>query len=114
MGARRVPLAGQRFGIAAVIEPEVRVNGERCARLRCDCGTVYLAPLRRLYAGQRGSCGCRRAGRPRRKGGYVSKARNGYTVVVYVGHYKTRQQAEAVARRARAYLAPDPAGEAAS
>lgn len=114
MGARRVPLVGQRFGIATVIEPEVHAGKERCARLRCACGTVYVAPLRRLYAGQRGSCGCKRTGRPRTKSGYVTKGRNGYTVTVYVGHFKTKEQAEAVARRARAYLAPDPDRKVAS
>jgi hypothetical protein len=55
--------AGQRFGRAVVVDPDVRAGkrGERGARLRCDCGTEYEAVLSRLLGGGARSCGCLRA-----------------------------------------------------
>jgi hypothetical protein len=113
-----VVFTGQRFGGAVVTDPEIRLGqtetkpwGYRYARMRCDCGTAYVAQLSHLYAGRSRSCpGCatREHGRKRRKtGGHVYKANRGWCVVVYVGHYKSRAEAEGVARRARAVLVPD-------
>ncbi len=57
--------AGQRFGLGVVLDPEVRImrgtRATRGARLQCDCGTVYEAPLKKLCRGERTSCGCKRA-----------------------------------------------------
>jgi hypothetical protein len=62
--------AGQRFGRGTVLDPEIRVpradrpgRGERGARLRCDCGTIYDALLSHLLAGNVLSCGCQRRDR---------------------------------------------------
>lgn len=59
--------AGQRFNHGIVIDPEIRTgisrakpNGVRGARLRCDCGTEYEAPLSQLTSGRIHSCGCKR------------------------------------------------------
>src|SRR6266550_4088333 len=60
---------GQRFGRGTVIDPEVRVfrrkagkaGGDRGARLRCDCGTEWVALLSHLYRGDVKSCGCQRS-----------------------------------------------------
>lgn len=56
---------GQRFVRGEVVDPEIRVgvrkakpNGERGARLRCDCGKEYSARLSDLFAGAVQSCGC--------------------------------------------------------
>lgn len=63
---------GQRIGRGVVIEPSIRTgftpsmpDGRPGARLRCDCGTTYEAPLLSLVA-RNGrintqSCGCLRA-----------------------------------------------------
>jgi hypothetical protein len=63
--ARLFAEAGQRFGRGVVIDPEVRTGGTeskprgyRAARLRCDCGTEYTAPVHRLLNGRIVSCGC--------------------------------------------------------
>lgn len=108
---------GQRFGKGVVIEPEVRVNrseakpsGYRAARLVCDCGTKYLAPLSALFARRNRACpGCvaKDQGRSRRVvGGTIRRSSKGYTVSVYVGHCKTEAEARELARRARAVLLP--------
>lgn len=113
-----VVFPGQRFGGATVTEPEIRLGqtkakpwGYRYARLKCDCGTPYLAQLSHLYAGRGRACsGCSRRDqyRKRRKvGGHVYKANRGWCVTVYVGHFKSRAEAEDVARRARAVLIPE-------
>lgn len=109
-------MPGERFGMGVVIDPEVRVrrqpraNGrprdERCARLQCDCGNIYLAQIRFLINGTRKSCGCMRRGRRRAPGGRVYPNKGGYTVWVYVGWYKNRHAAEATAVRARAVVVP--------
>lgn len=56
---------GQRFGRGVVIEPEIRVprpgnhmKADRGARLRCDCGMVYVTLLQSLRSGATASCGC--------------------------------------------------------
>lgn len=51
---------GQRFGRGVVIAPEVRILGERGARLRCDCGQEYVVRVRALLEGAQSSCGCLR------------------------------------------------------
>jgi hypothetical protein len=61
-------LAGQRFGRGVVTDPEIRVRctaampkGVRGARLLCDCGTVYEAPVASLLRTDKRdttSCGC--------------------------------------------------------
>lgn len=57
----------QRFGRGIVIDPEVpyqrtgRAGGERGVRLRCDCGTEYVAPISHLVKGNVISCGCARS-----------------------------------------------------
>jgi hypothetical protein len=121
---------GQRFGYGVVTEPEVRVRDGadkrmvRCARLRCEapvpgspgqvCGTVYLAQIGKLYRGERKSCGCVRTRRSRRRpGGRVQKNYGGWTVWVYVGWFKNREQAEEVAARSRAVLLSGDAARAA-
>lgn len=113
-----IAFRGQRFGQGVVIDPEVRVGvrpnkpyGYRAARLECVCGTLYVAHLSHLYRGDNRCCpGCSRRGayRKRRKvGGLISRNGDAYVVNVYVGRYSSREQAEAVARRARAYLIPE-------
>ena len=102
---------GQPFGKGRVIDPEVRVpdtSGRlvRCARLRCECGTIYVAELRKLYSGERKSCGCMRRGRARNPAGRVHRNQGGWTVWVYCGWYKSRAEAEDVARRSRAVVLP--------
>jgi hypothetical protein len=54
--------AGERIGRGVVIDPEIRVGkrGDRGARLRCDCSTVYEAQLSHLFRGAVKSCGCQR------------------------------------------------------
>lgn len=55
---------GQRFGRGVVVDPDVRIpratgnGGDRGARLRCDCGGEYTAPLANLLKGHTKSCGC--------------------------------------------------------
>jgi len=112
---KHVAFTGQRFGGAVITDPEIRVSSGRgtyrYARLRCDCGTEYLSPVSALYQGYSRTCpACsdREKGRKRRRvGGKVQKVRNGYTVMLYVGHYKNRREAEEAARRSRAVLIPD-------
>lgn len=67
--ATRFVEVGQRFGKGVVIDPEVLVPYEapsgysrnwRCVRLRCDCGTEYVAQMGALLRGKRISCGCAR------------------------------------------------------
>ena len=58
--------AGQRVGHGVVIEPEIRVKGygrnktQRGARLLCDCGTEYTAPMSSIagISPATFSCGC--------------------------------------------------------
>lgn len=113
-----VAFTGQRFGNATVTEPEIRLGqseakpyGYRYARLRCDCGGTYLAQLSHLYQGRGKTCAdcSRRAqySKRRRVGGRVYKANRGWCVSLYVGHYKSRREAEEAARRARVVLVPD-------
>jgi hypothetical protein len=58
---------GQRFGRGTVVDPEVRKartdrpGSDRAARLRCDCGTEYVAQLSHLCRGEIKSCGCQRS-----------------------------------------------------
>jgi hypothetical protein len=58
---------GQRFGRGTVIDPEVRKartdrpGSDRAARLRCDCGTEYVALVWHLCRGGIKSCGCLRS-----------------------------------------------------
>jgi hypothetical protein len=56
------PVAGDRFGRGIVIETFKKLatdNQNRThARLTCDCGTEYIAEVRRLNSGQTRSCGC--------------------------------------------------------
>lgn len=58
---------GQRFGRGVVIDPEVRKTrtdrpgSDRAARLRCDCGTEYVAQLSHLCRRDIVSCGCQRS-----------------------------------------------------
>lgn len=109
-----VAYANQSFGTSVVIDPEVRVprpdrpgSVYRCARLRCKCGNIYLAPLSPLYAGKRQSCAdCVSRGRPRSKGARVTKNKTGYSVNLYGGWFKSRAEAEDVARRARLVILP--------
>jgi hypothetical protein len=81
----RFVAVGQRFGRGVVIDPEVRVPYEapsgysrewRCVRLRCDCGTEYVAQMGALFRGKRISCGCAR----RRQRDPVSVARQRATL----------------------------------
>lgn len=57
-------VVGQRFARGIVIDPGVRIarkgkpNGDRGARLRCDCGNEYEARLSHLHHGVIQSCGC--------------------------------------------------------
>ena len=110
---------GQPFGLAKVIDPEVRIHqtdkrpyGVRAARLRCVCGTEYVAQLSHLYAkNARGhacaDCSVKAAAKRKRQlGGTVVARTRGFQVQVYVGHYKTRREAEDVAARARVVLLP--------
>jgi hypothetical protein len=64
---------GQRFGRGVVVDPEIKipqtsrgkVRTRRGARLRCDCGTAYEAPIANLVRGRWQSCGCGKSeGRP--------------------------------------------------
>jgi hypothetical protein len=107
------------FGRGRVIDPEVRVprppggstgrtTTVRCARLRCECGQVYLASLSSLFSGQRKSCGCAaRKGGPGLKQVYVQANKGGYAVVAYLGWVKTREEAEDIARRTRVVVIPE-------
>ena len=111
-----------RFGIGTVIDPDVRVKrlrpggstgrtvSERCARLRCDCGTIYVAPLKDLFREDgkgRKSCGCRARGRgPGPKKVHITANKGGYSVVAYLGWTKSRAAAEDIARRARVVVQP--------
>lgn len=75
-GPRHVITPGDRYGRGVVIgEARVGKQGERGARLQCDCGTVYAARVSSLVRGSGQSCGClreeamaaareRKAGRP--------------------------------------------------
>lgn len=118
-----IAVRDMRFGRGVVIDPEVRVRRrrpggstgrtvtERCARLRCDCGTIYLAPLKDLFrpVKARKSCGqdCKAKGRGAgRKQVHIQRNQGGYSVVAYLGWVKTRGEAEDVARRARVVVLP--------
>ena len=112
-----------RFGIGTVIDPDVRVKrlrpggstgrtvSERCARLRCDYGTIYVAPLKDLFRTDgkgRKSCGCRARGRgPGPKKVHITANKGGYSVVAYLGWTKSRAAAEGIARRARVVVLPE-------
>ena len=56
--------AGQRFGLGVVLDPEVRIpdssstGSHRGAKLRCDCGSEYVAGISGLLSGVPQSCGC--------------------------------------------------------
>jgi len=115
---RLIAVRGMRFGQGKVIDPEVRVprppggsNGRtvtvRCARLRCDCGTLYLASLSELFGGKRKSCGCLKKGGPGLKQVYVQSNKGGYTVIAYLGWVKSREEADGIARRTRVVVMPD-------
>ena len=81
---------GQRIGRGTVLDPEVRTAptpavpyGRRGARLRCDCGTVYVAPLIALVVqGGRSpntsSCGC--LGREQRRAASVTHGMSGHAL----------------------------------
>ena len=62
--ARLSTYVGQRFGRGVVIDAEARIvtrskpGGRRGARLRCDCGTEYVAYLHCLIRQDTTSCGC--------------------------------------------------------
>lgn len=113
-------LPSQRFGYGVVVDPEVRVRSGsdkrmvRCARMVCRaprpggevCGTVYLAMIAKLYRGERKSCGCMRRGRARQPGGLVQKNRSGYAVWLYVGWFKSREQAADIAARCGLVIKP--------
>lgn len=113
---------GQRFGAygrgSVVIDPEVRrgqrpgkPQGYRHALMECHCGTRYLAQLSHLYRGRSQTCpecSARETYRKRRKvGGLVSRNGNSWSVNVYIGRYRTRAEADAIARRARAFVLPE-------
>jgi hypothetical protein len=49
---------GQRFGRGVITDPEIRIGGERGARLLCDCGQQYQTRLANLTNGSTQSCGC--------------------------------------------------------
>ena len=113
-----IAVPGMRFGQGTVTDPEVRVprppggstgrtTTVRCARLRCDCGQVYLASLSELFSGRRKSCGCSRKGGPGLKEVYIQANKGGYAVVAYLGWVKTRGEAEDVARRSRVVVMPE-------
>ena len=118
-----ITVPSMRFGHGVVIDPEVRVKrlrpggstgrtvSERCARRRCDCGTIYIAPLKDLFREDgraRKSCGCRaRKGGPGRKKVRIQPNKGGYAIVAYMGWTKTRKAAEDVARRSRAVVLPE-------
>lgn len=117
-----IAFRGQRFTYSVVIDPEVRrgqrpdkPGGYRHALMECRCGNRYLAQLSHLYRGmsqQCPDCSRRETYRKRRTvGGLVSKNGDGWAVNVYIGRYRTRKEAEAVARRARALILPEKALE---
>jgi hypothetical protein len=113
-----IAVPGMRFGKATVTDPDVSVaerpqhrNGgvyrRRCARLECECGTVFLAALSHLFSGRTKACPrCAQTRRPRRPGGRVKPSGRGFTVEVYVGYYPSRREAEDIARRARVVMLP--------
>jgi hypothetical protein len=115
---KNIAVPGMRFGAGVVIDPEVRIAERvprgrsstykrRYARLRCDCGTVYLAALTYLFSGRTKGCqNCSRK-RPRKVGGRVKSSGCGFTVEVYCGYYPTREAAEKIAARSRAVLLPE-------
>ena len=120
--ASLIAFRGQRFGHSVVLDPEVRKGqrpnkpqGYRHALMECRCGTQYLAQLSHLYAGNSHQCPeCSRRENYRRRrtvGGLVSRNGDGFSVNVYVGRYRTRAEAEAVAKRARAMILPERALE---
>ena len=108
---------GMRFGHGVVTDPEVRVprppggsSGRtttvRCARLRCDCGTTYLASLSELFGDKRKSCGCLKRHTPGLKQVYVQSNKGGYSVVAYLGWTKSRVEADDIARRTKVRVLP--------
>jgi hypothetical protein len=112
---RLIAVVGMPFGQGVVIDPEVRVprppggstgrtSTVRCARLRCKCGNIYLARLSDLFRGKPKSCGC--AGREPVKRAYAKRNKNGYAVTVHIGWFKSREEAEDVARRSRVVVLP--------
>lgn len=68
-----INLTGQRFGRATVVE---RVASNRHWhtrwRMRCDCGTEFLADTSNLRRGRTQSCGCHRLGRPHERHGHAA------------------------------------------
>lgn len=48
---------GERYGRGTVLR-EVRRNDVRCVEMRCDCGTTYVAAIKRVVSGHTASCGC--------------------------------------------------------
>lgn len=114
-------IPGERFGHGVVIDPEVRrrrvspgdgrARVERCARLRCDCGTIYLAKLTELLREDRKarrSCGrrCGLKGAPGRRTIHIQRNKGGYRVGAYVGWVKSRREAEDLAARTRVRVLP--------
>lgn len=58
-----------RFGLGTVVVPEIRRDGARWARLRCDCGAEYEARIANLLKpGHTTSCGCYRRSMAQRVG----------------------------------------------
>ena len=76
-------IAGMRFGMLTAVEPTGQViRGSTVWRCRCDCGGEVCAPLHRLTAGYRKSCGC--LSHPPRKD-YIGKRFGRLTVTGYAG-----------------------------
>lgn len=55
-------ITGERFGRLVVLsyEGRDRFRGEACYKVRCDCGTIFLANGPSLVRGATRSCGCLR------------------------------------------------------
>ena len=59
--AKKLDLAGQRFGELTAVRPVAAIGGKTAWRCRCDCGQEAIVKTTSLQSGHTRSCGCRRA-----------------------------------------------------
>ena len=56
--SKRLELAGQRFGMLAILRPAENIGVKTAWVCRCDCGREIIVRTKSLRSGHTKSCGC--------------------------------------------------------